>query len=116
VILAAAAIPVLIQASSIDLTVIAALGASVAVVQGLATLFRLHDNWINYRTAAEMIRRETFLFEAGAGKYSDPAAAAPLLVQRIEAIAFKEHQAWLMAADEGDAPTVGGNAQTGKST
>ena len=66
--------------------VISVLAASVGGVQGISSLFRLHENWLNYRTAAELIRREINLYEGGVDDYANKATAPSLLVKRVEAL------------------------------
>jgi Protein of unknown function (DUF4231) len=45
------------------------LGAVVVVVEGIQQLGQYQANWINYRSTAEALGHEKFLFLAGAGAY-----------------------------------------------
>jgi hypothetical protein len=53
--------------------VTATLAAVVVVAEGAQQLFQLHTRSIAYRTAAETLRRENFLYVAGLTPYDDPA-------------------------------------------
>src|SRR5574341_946863 len=42
--------------------VVAAMGVCVAVIAGIVSLYKFQENWIEYRTTAETLKREKFLF------------------------------------------------------
>jgi hypothetical protein len=107
----ASAIPVLLKVGDVNLVVVSALAASVAGVQGIASLFRLHENWLNYRSTAELIRREVTLYEAGVDDYANRTRAESLLVKRVEGLVLKEHAGWLSAAEEEPAVPRTANAE-----
>ncbi len=69
------------------------IGILVAAVTGLITLFKLQENWIQYRTMAEMITQEQYLYLAQAGAYKDPERFR-YFVERIESMLTKENSQW----------------------
>lgn len=77
----------------------AILGAAVAIVTGLNTLFQWEFNWINYRATCEKLKHEKHLFEAKAGPYADAPNAQRLLAERIEATVSREHASWITIFD-----------------
>jgi Protein of unknown function (DUF4231) len=104
-IVAAAAIPT-VAAVGASAGVAGALGAVVVVLEGLQQLFQFQQNWIAYRSTAEALKHEKYLFEASAGPYSRGDRREALLAERVEALVSQEHAAWAdtqRTATEGDA-------------
>lgn len=71
-----------------------ALGAVVAIVEGMQALFKYKDNWIVYRSTSEALVRERFLFQSKAGAYSGE-QAFPRFVEQVEQILTAENRVWL---------------------
>jgi len=96
----AASIPVAASGDA-SRTVLAALGAVVVVLEGMQHLFQFHSNWITYRSTAEQLRHEQFLYLAGAGPYvgSD---RDRVLAERVEGLVSQEHAQWTQAQEEGE--------------
>jgi hypothetical protein len=96
-IVAAAAIPLL--AGQIDTGgsalkwVVGALGSIVAIVAGLLSLYRLQENWIEYRVTCEALKHEKFLYLSRVGPYAVP-EPFPVFVERVESLISKEHSNW----------------------
>jgi len=95
----AATIPLLAGFISVDRpvipVVIGILGAMVALIAGALGLYQFEKHWIEYRTTAESLKKEKFLFLAG----SEPFDKAPdenyqLLVQRVETLVSTENTNW----------------------
>lgn len=74
--------------------VVAALGAAVAVIAGVISLFKFQENWVQYRAAAEALRREKFMFLTGSGPYEGE-NRLQVLVGRVEAVLGAEHEKWV---------------------
>jgi intein/homing endonuclease len=74
--------------------VVGMLGVIVAAIAGLITLIKFQENWIEYRTVAETLKFEKFLFLAKAGPYknSDP---YPLFVERFESLISTSTKKWM---------------------
>ena len=73
--------------------VIGALGVVIAVSAGLSTLYKFHENWIEYRTTSETLKHEKFLYRAKCSPY-DADDAYCKLVQRVESLISKENTQW----------------------
>lgn len=72
---------------------VAVIGASTAIVSGLLSLFQYRDLWIDYRSTAEVLKREKYLFLANASPYDQP-LAFPLFVNNVESIILSENNQW----------------------
>ncbi|WP_236252913.1 DUF4231 domain-containing protein [Echinicola sp. 20G] len=73
---------------------IAVLGVLVTVLTGLASILKLEKKWIEYRTTAEMLKHEKYLFLTNADPYSDPTSSYPNFVSKIESLISKENTTW----------------------
>lgn len=69
------------------------MGVCVAVVSGLATLYKFHENWTEYRTTAETLRHEKYFFLTKTAPY-DKDYRFELLVARVESIISRENTTW----------------------
>jgi hypothetical protein len=94
VIFASALIPLLSGLSVIPTAVIGGLGALIAIVESIQQVGQYHSNWISYRSTAEALKHEKFLYLAGAGAYAGVANATALLAERIEALVSQENAKW----------------------
>jgi len=74
------------------------LGVVIVVIEGIQQLNNFHEHWIQYRTTAENLKHEKYLFLAGAGPYRAAKDARQLLAERVEERIATEHEAW--RADE----------------
>jgi hypothetical protein len=84
-VLAAAAIPSLVSAS---------LGALILGVDSLQQLNQYQQNWVSYRSTAEALKHEKYLYLATAGPYHNARDAHALLAVRIESLISQEHHRW----------------------
>src|SRR5438270_3950378 len=94
--IAATAIPLLAGYSSNSVYLSLAVGfvgVLVAVAAGLLSLNQFQERWVEYRTTSEALKREQYLFLAGADPY-DGEHPFPLLVERVESLIAKETSAW----------------------
>ena len=71
-----------------------AMGAAIAIIEGIQHLNKYHDNWVNYRRTSEALKREKIMFQTETGVYAD-GATLPKLVARVENILADENQEWL---------------------
>ena len=69
------------------------LAAVVVVLEGAQHLFQFHEQWITYRSTAEALKHERFLYLAEAGPYGGENRHAQLAT-RIEALISQEHAKW----------------------
>jgi hypothetical protein len=93
----AAAIPVVSVAAASDAQrwTSAGLGALIGIVEGFLQLGQYQQNWLLYRATREALKREEFLYGAGAGPYAGVAAKDELYIERCDAIMSGENAKWL---------------------
>lgn len=94
----AAFIPVINIASDSCYTkwIVSICGASIAVIEGIQHLNQFSTLWITYRSTAEMLKHEKYLFLSGAGQYRNLDAEQKLLLlaERVEEHVSAEHANW----------------------
>jgi len=93
VIVVAALIP-LVAGLPLPTWVPGALGVVIAVAEGIQQLNQYHANWIAYRSTAEALKHEKFLYLAKAGPYAAAPDAHALLAERVESLVSQEHAKW----------------------
>jgi hypothetical protein len=99
---AAALIPVLSSVPADRLPPLAqwlvpALGILIALIAGIMGLFKFNENWVQYRTTAELLKHEKFLYTTRCSPYAGEDRFS-VLVQRVEKILMKENATWTQAA------------------
>lgn len=92
----AAAIPTAAAAGA-SVAVAGALGAVIVVLEGLQQLFQFQQNWIAYRSVAEALKHEKFLYLASAGPYARSERPDATLAERVEALVSQETLKWAEA-------------------
>ena len=96
-VLAAAAIPFLagfVSGSRLwPVYVSGALGVLITICAGSVALLQLQEHWIEYRTTAESLKKERYLFLTRVEPY-DGEDAFEVLVQRVETLISKENTNW----------------------
>lgn len=73
--------------------VIGALGVIIVILSSIRQLNKYQENWITYRTTAESIKREKFLFETGAIPYNNEMAFQQFVIN-VESLLSKENESW----------------------
>lgn len=74
---------------------IALLGSLIAIMNALVSLYKFQDNWVQYRTAAESLTRERFLFLTQSKPYNgEEESDFKQLVERCEVIMSSENSLW----------------------
>jgi len=76
------------------------MGASIALLEGLQQLNQYHQNWITFRSTAEALKHEKFLFLATAGPYTAASNPKSLLAERIESLVSQEHAQWTSSQEQ----------------
>ena len=89
----AAAIPV-VAAFDVPVYVAGILGAEVVVVEAQQA-YQYHKNWITYRSTAESLKHEKYLYLARADAYAHSKNLLRLLAERIEGLISQEHARWI---------------------
>jgi hypothetical protein len=82
--------------------VLGALGALIAIIEGVQQVYQFHTNWISYRATGEALKREKFLYLAKAGPYAAAADSNVLLAERIEALMTQENAKWVSSQEIAD--------------
>jgi hypothetical protein len=83
------------------------LGALVVVLEGVQQLFQFEANWIGYRSTAEALNHERYLYLALGGNYARDSDPQRLLAEQTEALISVENTTWSssrqQALDAGEA-------------
>jgi len=69
----------------------------VAIGCALLKIFKYQENWINYRTTCETLRKEIHYHDAKLYDYRDAEDLEALFVERIEALVSRENTLWLIS-------------------
>ena len=97
-ILFAVSIPFLVSfissAQSLIKIIVGILGVAVAFISGLLGIYKFQENWIEYRTNAESLKHEKYLYLTKCEPYNSDDCFEKL-VQRVESFISKEHSNWL---------------------
>jgi hypothetical protein len=80
-------------ALDISNVILSILGALILFLTGCRNLFKFHENWISYRTTAESLKHEKFLYLTDSDSHSDPTSLGSF-VGNIEALISKENSNW----------------------
>ena len=99
-ILASVAIPVLLSVGDFRLIIVSVIAASVAAVEGITALLKLHETWVEYRTTAETLKKEIHFYRAGVDDYETVPDAKARFVKRVESLISREHTMWLSTAGQ----------------
>lgn len=96
VIILSASLPVLIASVPHSwqwLTVI----ISILLAIGIASLktFKFQENWINYRTISETLKKEKHYYDAELDDYADTSDKEALFVDRVETLISRENTLWV---------------------
>jgi hypothetical protein len=92
--------------SLVDVTftkwVLVAFGGIIAVSETIQHLYQFSTLWIEYRSTAEYLKHEKFLFLSASGPYRELSQekALRLLAERIEEHISKEHARWVNVTKE----------------
>ncbi|MBP2831936.1 DUF4231 domain-containing protein [Aquimarina sp. U1-2] len=74
--------------------VVGILGMVVAILTGVSELMKFQDKWAKYRTTAETLKHEKFLFSTQSGHYHGQENYFTIFVGRIEALISTENSDW----------------------
>ena len=92
----AAALPVVAGIHS-PVWVTGGLAAVVVVLEGIQHIFQFQEHWITYRSTAEALKNERYLYLAKAGPYAGEDRNR-VLAERVAALLSQEHTKWASAA------------------
>lgn len=74
--------------------VVGLLGAAITVIEGTEHLGRYHENWIEYRSTCEMLKREKHLYLMNASPYGADETREQLFVRNVESLISAETSKW----------------------
>ena len=100
-IILAALTPVLIQIKQasifgINFGFLATITSVIVVILTAALkTFKYQENWINYRTTCEALKKEKYLFDAALSDYQQSEDREAQFIDRVEALLSREHTIWL---------------------
>ena len=91
----AAALPVVAGVGS-PVWVTGGLAAVIVVLEGAQHLYQFQEHWITYRSTAEALKHERYLYLAEAGPYAGEDRHRQLAerAERIEGLVSQEHAKW----------------------
>jgi hypothetical protein len=75
------------------------LAAIIVVLEGAQHLYQFHEHWISYRSTAEALKHERYLYLAKAGPYIGDDRHRQL-AERIEGLTSQEHAKWTASHQE----------------
>ena len=102
----AALIPLLALTLKDNKVVVAILGAMVAVIEGIQQMNQYQHLWSTYRSTAEQLRHEKYLYLAKAGAYATAENPDRLLAERVEELVSQEHAKWTALRDKASTPAA----------
>ncbi len=70
------------------------LAPTIAIVSGVASHYRFHENWLSYRAAWDALLHEQYLHGASAGPYRTADDQDALFVERTEQVIGQEGAGW----------------------
>jgi hypothetical protein len=76
------------------------LGALIALFEGLQQLNQYHQNWRSYRSTAEALKHEKYLYLSMAGSYAVSENPRTLLAERVEGLVSQEHSKWVATREQ----------------
>ena len=76
--------------------------ASVTVLASLQKVFRVQENWIEYRNTTEALKKERYLHLAGLDEYAKAKSADKLFIARVEDLISRQNTAWVARSHSND--------------
>lgn len=74
--------------------------ALVAISTASLKTFKYQENWINYRTTCEMLRKEIHFYDAGIQGYQGVKDKEALFVERVESLISRENTLWVVTHEK----------------
>lgn len=94
----AASLPVVAAVHS-PVWVTGGLAAVIVVLEGVQHVYQYQEHWITYRSTAEALKHERYLYLAKAGPYAADNRHSQL-AERIEGLISQEHAKWTASHQE----------------
>lgn len=81
-------------------------GAIIAITESISKLYKFHEIWIQYRTTAEMLKHEKYLFLTCSYPYQrDEESIGNIFIKNIEEIISSESKSWNQLNTQNDSTT-----------
>jgi len=77
----------------------------VAILTASLKTFKFQENWINYRTTCETLKKEKYFYEAGIYDYDSTQDKEATFVERVENLISRENTLWLSVHKESEKRT-----------
>jgi len=77
-----------------------AIAVLVAIATAALKTFKYQENWINYRTTCETLRKEYYFYEAGIQGYEGVEDKEALFIQRAESLISRENTLWVVTHEK----------------
>jgi len=84
----------------------AVIAVMVAISTAALKTFKYQENWINYRTTCETLRKEFHYYQAGIQGYGDAEDKEALFVERVESLISRENTLWVITHEK-EKPSAG---------
>ncbi|WP_430597397.1 DUF4231 domain-containing protein [Enterococcus sp. AZ177] len=98
IILTSASIPFLINLNIESIwikAIVSLLSIVITISEGIVSLNKYNEVWIEYRTVCESLKYEKFMYLNKAGIYENKENSYPYFVERVESIISKENNNWV---------------------
>ncbi len=79
---------------------------ALAILTGISNFRKFGDLWLSYRTTAELIKHEKYLFLTKSGQYASKDSAFDRFVSAIESIVSSEHNKFRSLIEEAQRPVT----------
>jgi len=76
------------------------LGAIIVLLEAVQQLNQYQHNWITYRSTAEALKHEKYLYLSHAGPYAAAENPNALLAERVESSVSQEHAKWASSQEQ----------------
>lgn len=76
------------------------IAAVVAISTAALKTFKYQENWINYRTTCETLRKEYYFYEAGIQGYENVKDKEALFIERVESLISRENTLWIVTHEK----------------
>lgn len=91
----------------------ATIAAILAIITAALKAFKYQENWLNFRTIAESLKKEKHFYDAELNDYSNSSDKEAVFVERVEALISKENSLWIsthtQTADDDNGAENAGN-------
>ena len=68
---------------------------TIAVIASSLRIFKFQENWVNYRTTAELLKKEQHFYRANTSGYDKAQDKQALFVKRVESLISQAHTEWV---------------------